>query len=423
MPKRGEKPPGQEPPPTVGPKEAPVRGPTTETLEKGEPPPLPEQNGNTPPPIKATPEAEVPNDPIAAANSAEQQQKMQSLQELTGFSQVLPKEAIEDLHTAMAPPPGTAAPQPKSQPTAADPATQALRAKQPHIYATDPSGRENVAMIISSTDGTYHVMMPQQGMHDPNRAYSTAVEAQTAARNAFEKAGWKVSFDPRKPPPGSTAPPPVSEPVFTPSREWQDVPDWAAIPPGGIYRVNMETGARQARWEGTVPGPEKVFDQRTGKYQTGGGGVAPARRAGSVDTPVMSRTELEAAVARFRRTYAGSAPIEVVGGAHELPTNVRADLHAQGQHENISAFVHSHPETGERIYVTADRQHSLANLTGDLMEEAVGHSGVRSILPPEEMQTLVRAIDKRFSNDRSYLRLQRQGYEKTQALPWPGGEQ
>jgi hypothetical protein len=49
------------------------------------------------------------------------------------------------------------------------------------------------------------------------------------------------------------------------------------------------------------------------------------------------------------------------------------------------------------------------------MEEAIGHSGVRSVLAPAQMQTLTRAIDNRFSNDRSYLRLLRQGYEKGQA--------
>jgi hypothetical protein len=145
------------------------------------------------------------------------------------------------------------------------------------------------------------------------------------------------------------------------------------------------------------------------------GTVQPARRAGAADTPALPRTELDRAVERFRSQYSGSAPIEVVNNASELPANVRAVLHAQDAHENISAFVHSHPETGEKIYVLADRQHSLANLTGDLMEEAIGHSGVRAVLPPDQMQRVTQAIDNRFSNDRSYLRLLRQGYEKGQA--------
>jgi hypothetical protein len=52
-----------------------------------------------------------------------------------------------------------------------DPATQALRAKQPHIYAVGPDGHENVAMIMPNPDGTYQVMMPRQGMHDPKEVF------------------------------------------------------------------------------------------------------------------------------------------------------------------------------------------------------------------------------------------------------------
>jgi hypothetical protein len=144
--------------------------------------------------------------------------------------------------------------------------------------------------------------------------------------------------------------------------------------------------------------------------QKPGGSIAPARRAGPTGTSPMSRTALEQAVAKFRQQFRGSAPIEVVSGAHELPPDVRALLESQNAHGNISSFVRTHPETGDTIYVMADRQHSLANLTGDLMEEAIGHSGVRSVLDPEQMRTLTKAIDARFSDDRSYIRLLRQGY-------------
>lgn len=48
---------------------------------------------------------------------------------------------------------------------------------------------------------------------------------------------------------------------FIPSTEWQDVPDWAAVPPGGTYRVDMATGKSQARWD-NPPGPETVVDKR-----------------------------------------------------------------------------------------------------------------------------------------------------------------
>lgn len=50
---------------------------------------------------------------------------------------------------------------------------------------------------------------------------------------------------------------------FIPSHDWQDVPDWAAVPPGGEYRVDMTTNKSQARWNDPVPGPETVVDTRT----------------------------------------------------------------------------------------------------------------------------------------------------------------
>jgi hypothetical protein len=53
---------------------------------------------------------------------------------------------------------------------------------------------------------------------------------------------------------------------FVPSREWRDVPDWAGVPRDGEYRVDMNTGKKQARWD-DPPGPETVVDMRTGKPQ------------------------------------------------------------------------------------------------------------------------------------------------------------
>jgi len=61
-----------------------------------------------------------------------------------------------------------------------------------------------------------------------------------------------------------------TEGIFVPSKEWQDVPDWAdPLPPCGQYRNNFDTNRRQARWD-NPPGPETVFDKRTGKPQTVG---------------------------------------------------------------------------------------------------------------------------------------------------------
>jgi hypothetical protein len=54
--------------------------------------------------------------------------------------------------------------------------------------------------------------------------------------------------------------------IFVPSKEWQTIPDWAAMPNGGEYRMNQASGINQARWD-DPPGPETVFDKRTGKHQ------------------------------------------------------------------------------------------------------------------------------------------------------------
>lgn len=48
---------------------------------------------------------------------------------------------------------------------------------------------------------------------------------------------------------------------FIPSTEWQEVPDWAAVPPGGEYRVDMATGKTHARWD-NPPAPDTVVDKR-----------------------------------------------------------------------------------------------------------------------------------------------------------------
>jgi hypothetical protein len=53
---------------------------------------------------------------------------------------------------------------------------------------------------------------------------------------------------------------------FIPSRQWQDLPDWAAVPPGGHYDMNIETGKNKVRWD-NPPGPETVVDKRTRQPQ------------------------------------------------------------------------------------------------------------------------------------------------------------
>jgi hypothetical protein len=81
---------------------------------------------------------------------------------------------------------------------------------------------------------------------------------------------------------------------FVPSKEWQDVPDWAdPLPPCGEYRTNFNTKRRQARWD-NPPGPEAVSGKRTGKVQT----VGAAQKEGTEreqrreDSTQMSAEEL-----------------------------------------------------------------------------------------------------------------------------------
>jgi hypothetical protein len=61
-----------------------------------------------------------------------------------------------------------------------------------------------------------------------------------------------------------TPPPPVEHvaeqvastpqaPPFTPSHEWQHIPDGTAVPPGGEFNMNMETGKNMGRWPSKNP--------------------------------------------------------------------------------------------------------------------------------------------------------------------------
>jgi hypothetical protein len=54
---------------------------------------------------------------------------------------------------------------------------------------------------------------------------------------------------------------------FVPSHEYQEVPEWAQIPPGFEIIFPMGGEPQRVRWNDPVPGPEKVIDKRTGKPQ------------------------------------------------------------------------------------------------------------------------------------------------------------
>lgn len=63
---------------------------------------------------------------------------------------------------------------------------------------------------------------------------------------------------------------------FVPSDQWQDVPDWAAVPNGGHYRMNPNTGINQARWDLPIPPASSVIDKRTLPGANGQQSPAPA---------------------------------------------------------------------------------------------------------------------------------------------------
>ena len=50
--------------------------------------------------------------------------------------------------------------------------------------------------------------------------------------------------------------------TFTPTAEWQDIPDGAVLPPGCVIKMNLETGRKQARLDVPPPtnGPDQTFD-------------------------------------------------------------------------------------------------------------------------------------------------------------------
>jgi putative DNA primase/helicase len=56
--------------------------------------------------------------------------------------------------------------------------------------------------------------------------------------------------------------------TFYPSGEYQLIPDWALIPPGGEGWVNETTRKKWWRWPDPAPGPETVIDKRTGLPQS-----------------------------------------------------------------------------------------------------------------------------------------------------------
>jgi hypothetical protein len=100
---------------------------------------------------------------------------------------------------------------------------------------------------------------------------------------------------------------------FFPSRDWQDVPDWAAVSPGGEIRFDLSKGLTQARWD-NPPGPETVIDKRTGKPQSltpifGSNGQQPPTQAQTTSHKKKPELILPSGNVTFSETAAKMFPI------------------------------------------------------------------------------------------------------------------
>ena len=213
-----------------------------------------------------------------------------------------------------------------------DPATQTLRSRQPHIYATDPSGRENVAMIVGSTDGTYHVIMPQQGMHDPARSYSTADEAQTAARNAFEKSGWKVSFDPREVTPQAKTTGTTTPAQAATTRVSEADPYTSRI-------ANRYTAERMATGElGQI---DPAQGQSTEHLVMQGLKMSPTQRESLIDNFTKGKGgdfDQQGAAIRSKEAILSVQSRDASRAAAADPTNTQLQDQAKAAHDAVTAF-------------------------------------------------------------------------------------
>lgn len=115
-------------------------------------------------------------------------------------------------------------------------------------------------------------------------------------------------------------PPPLK--IFIPSVDWQRVPEWAAVPAGGHYRMNPATGISEARWD-KPPGPETVVDRLTGEPQ-----ASPVN--GPAQESVARRT-YENGQARVRNGQSGTPLDDWSRAQHDLHQNPESTPPAQGE--------------------------------------------------------------------------------------------
>jgi hypothetical protein len=114
--------------------------------------------------------------------------------------------------------------------------------------------------------------------------------------------------------------------AFSPSSNYQEVPEWAAVPPGGEYKVNMATGKTEARWD-KPPGPEAVIDKRTGKAQTQTISADGGKPIG-VD-PTTGRYIPNQDFANLKNQYTNALSQSGVPVSHLTDLDIAREIHAE----------------------------------------------------------------------------------------------
>ncbi len=226
-------------------------------------------------------------------------------------------------------------------------AQAALRAKSPHVYARDPTGREDVAMIVGDINGTFKVAMPRQGMGiSGDQSFATREEAQTAARNAFRKSGWTVPEPPVVPSPIRLARQPRPE-------------------PGGIIlRVDAQGNVIKGEPEPVQPPNPAVTQEDIARraYLPSRTGVEPVEIQ---ETPV-TRADVKREVNQAQRDMGMEDHLHYVSNVESLPDHVKNGL-TVGERNSTAQIIRDN-KLGD-FYVIGDRFTGLQELRRAIIEE------------------------------------------------------
>jgi hypothetical protein len=108
--------------------------------------------------------------------------------------------------------------------------------------------------LAKAQDARTANLPPDGGNHHPQFDADIAI-AQSRLDGVRQQLDAATAAHPTSPPPGmpgyrATSPPTAP---FTPSKDWQDIPEGMVMPNGGEFKMNMSTGRNQARWDNPPP--------------------------------------------------------------------------------------------------------------------------------------------------------------------------